>query len=189
MYCQDCKDHQYTSKDRNTAEQWALTFAVYSTNDFEFNQVLDRDTLYIEAREAFLYSHESCSYLCDIKSTIKKHIHPPNKAVYCRNHIAHQVFGQKDPKFTLIRENIRPAAPLGCTVKEALKLFGQSQATVSAPYNSPSDNVSVSTLGRVQLQQAIPPPSHTFPTPVSEQLATAFPSALKPNFAPRLLSP
>ena len=50
---------------------------------------------------------------------MKKHKHLSNKVEYCKHHIAHQVFGQRDPKFTLIRGGVLPAAPLGRTVSEA----------------------------------------------------------------------
>jgi hypothetical protein len=126
---------KHTNKDRDATEQWAIKLIVYSNKDFDFAQVLDHCVPYIKVRQAFLYHHEGCSYVCGTESTIKKHKHPSNKAEYCRHHIVHQIFGQRDPKFTLIRGGVLPAAPLGGTVSEAPTLPGPSQAAPSAPHN------------------------------------------------------
>jgi hypothetical protein len=100
---------KHTNKDRDATEQWAIKLIVYSNKDFDFAQVLDHCVPYIKVRQAFLYHHEGCSYVCGTESTIKKHKHPSNKAEYCRHHIVHQIFGQRDPKFTLIRGGVLPA--------------------------------------------------------------------------------
>lgn len=88
----------------------------------QFNQVLDHRIPNIELVDnAFLCGHEGCSYICGTESTMKKHTHPPHKAVFSSNHLAHQVFSQRHYTFTLVREPVCSANSLGDTLKEALQ--------------------------------------------------------------------
>ncbi len=121
-----------------------MNLVMYSNDDFNFAQVLDHCIPYIQVQQALLCHYEGYFYVCGTESTIKKHKHESEKAEYCKHHIAHQVFGQRDPKFTFIRGDVLPAATLGRTMSDVSTLSGPSQAAPSAPYNSPNGNGSVS---------------------------------------------
>jgi hypothetical protein len=66
--------------ERKPAENWALTLDIYSTEPWDFNQVLPQPIPYLELfTGALLCDYPSCQYPCIKESTLKKQsqsVHP-----------------------------------------------------------------------------------------------------------------
>jgi hypothetical protein len=135
--------HPHTSlADRNEAQKWASTLETYTTETWDFGQVLPQPIPHLTI-ENDMPLCTACEYICKSAGTMKKHIqqhHPGAQLNFTTKNTAHQVFGKRKSTFNLVRDIFPQSSPPIDAIKNALELFRLKQLEVTRQFENVTSN-------------------------------------------------